>query len=198
MNCEGHDISQDREDGISIDAADVSGWDRDQDTSSFGCKEDNYFDKIIHLGGGGVGGVSCGNDVSTQTEERQESAETMRDLGSFLQDELEKYLENCSRTVGTQTTEELTDKDLSSAEKSDDGRASELLLQEEMLDSRDRELQQLRDELQQVKDELKQERDKQQQAMEKQLQIRDKQLQAKDKLLQIRDALLQARDKLQQ
>ena len=76
-----------------FDAAGVSGGDQDQGTSSSGCKVDNY----VHLGRVGFGGVSCGNDVSTQTEESHESAETLLELGSFLHDELEKYLEKMKK-----------------------------------------------------------------------------------------------------
>ena len=90
-NCQVHNIGQDKDN--SVDAAGVSGGDQDQGTSSSGCKVDNY----VHLGRVGFGGVSCGNDVSTQTEESHESAETLLELGSFLHDELEKYLEKIKK-----------------------------------------------------------------------------------------------------
>ena len=75
----------------------------DQGISSFGgYKEDKNFDDT-HLGGDEEKGGSCGLDVSTQTEESQESAEEMPELGSFLKEELEKYLEFRSCSIGTQT-----------------------------------------------------------------------------------------------
>ena len=78
----------------------------DQGISSFGeYKEDKNFDDT-HLGGHGVKGGSCGLDVSTQTEESEESAE--EELSSFLKEELEKYLEFRSCNIGTQTIDELS------------------------------------------------------------------------------------------
>ena len=87
----------------------------DQGISSFGgYKEDKNFDDT-HLGGDEVKGGSCGFDVSTQTEESQETAEEMAELGSFLTEELEKYLENRSCNIGTQTImDELSDDGLGS------------------------------------------------------------------------------------
>ena len=86
----------------------------DQGISSFGgYKEDKNFDDT-HLGGDEVKGGSSSLDVSTQTEESQDIAEEMAELSSFLTEELEKYLENRSCNIGTQTMNELSDEGLGS------------------------------------------------------------------------------------
>ena len=86
----------------------------DQGISYFGgYKEDNNFDNT-QLSGHGVKGGSCSLDVSTQTEESQDIAEEMAELSSFLTEELEKYLENRSCNIGTQTMNELSDEGLGS------------------------------------------------------------------------------------